>query len=76
MNSASIQIANGEKTIQIANGEKGTFCVSELAGIEPTPPAPERAGYVSLDHLASVDLHPISKGTCHDFNISGKIKIQ
>jgi hypothetical protein len=31
---------------------EGTFCASELAGIEPTPPAPKEAGYVRLDHSA------------------------
>jgi hypothetical protein len=31
----------------------GTFCASELAGIEPTPPAPKGAGYVRLDHSAT-----------------------
>ncbi len=30
---ASFQIANG--------GKESTFCASEVAGIEPTPPAPE-----------------------------------
>ncbi len=29
---------------------KARFCASELAGIEPTPPAPKGAGYVRLDH--------------------------
>jgi hypothetical protein len=33
---------------------EGTFCASELAGIEPTPPAPKGAGYVRLDHSATV----------------------
>ncbi len=37
--------------------KEGTFCASELAGIEPTPPAPKGAGYVRLDHSATV-------GTC------------
>jgi hypothetical protein len=33
---------------------EGTFCASELAGIEPivTPSAPKGAGYVRLDHSA------------------------
>jgi hypothetical protein len=30
--------------------KEGTFYASELAGIEPTPPAPKGAGYVRLDH--------------------------
>ncbi len=34
--------------------KEGTFCASELAGIEPTPPAPKGAGYVLLDHSATV----------------------
>ncbi len=34
--------------------KEGTFCASELAGIEPTPPAPKGAGYVRLDHSATV----------------------
>ncbi len=33
--------------------KEGTFCASELAGIEPTPPAPKGAGYVRLDHSAT-----------------------
>jgi hypothetical protein len=33
--------------------KEGTFCASELAGIEPTPPAPKGAGYVLLDHSAT-----------------------
>jgi hypothetical protein len=32
---------------------EGTFSASELAGIEPTPPAPKGAGYVRLDHSAT-----------------------
>ncbi len=34
--------------------KEGTFCASEFAGIEPTPPAPKGAGYVRLDHSATV----------------------
>ncbi len=33
---------------------EGTFSASELAGIEPTPPASKVAGYVCLDHLATI----------------------
>jgi len=33
---------------------EGTFCASELAGIEPTPPAPKGEEYVRLDHSATV----------------------
>ena len=44
---ASFQIANGGK-----NFKEGTVCASELAGIEPTPPAPESAIYARLDHSA------------------------
>jgi hypothetical protein len=36
----------------ISNSQRrneGTFSASELAGIEPTPPAPKAAGYVRLD---------------------------
>jgi hypothetical protein len=32
---------------------EGTLWASELAGIEPSPPAPKGAGYVSLDHSAT-----------------------
>ncbi len=39
--------------------KEGTFCASELAGIEPTPPAPKRAGYVLLDHSATVGICPV-----------------
>jgi hypothetical protein len=46
--------------LQIANGGKipkeGTFCASELAGIEPTPPASKGTGYVRLDHSATVGI--------------------
>jgi hypothetical protein len=35
---------------------EGTFCAPELAGIEPTPPAPKGAGYVRLDHSATVGM--------------------
>jgi hypothetical protein len=35
---------------------EGTFCASELAGIEPTPPAPKGAGYIRLDHSATVGI--------------------
>ncbi len=35
---------------------EGTFSASELAGIEPTPPAPKGAGYVRLDHSATVGI--------------------
>ncbi len=35
---------------------EGTFCASELAGIEPTQPAPKGAGYVRLDHSATVGI--------------------
>jgi hypothetical protein len=31
--------------------------VSELAGIEPTPPASKGAGYVRLDHSATVGIN-------------------
>jgi hypothetical protein len=34
--------------------KESTFCALELAGIEPTPPAPKGAGYVRLDHSATV----------------------
>ena len=30
--------------------KEGTFCASELAGIEPTPPAPKGSGYVRVLH--------------------------
>jgi hypothetical protein len=40
-------------------GNEGTFCASEWAGIEPTPPAPKGAGYVRLDHSATVDIDNI-----------------
>jgi hypothetical protein len=33
--------------------KEGTFCASEVAGIEPTPPAPKGSGYVRFDHLAT-----------------------
>jgi hypothetical protein len=36
---ASFQIANGGK-----NFKEGTYCASELAGIEHTPSAPEEQG--------------------------------
>ncbi len=36
--------------------KEGTFCASELAGIEPTP-APKGEGYVRLDHSATVDMY-------------------
>jgi hypothetical protein len=39
--------------------KEGTFCASELAGIEPTPPAPKGAGYVRLDHSATVGINCI-----------------
>ncbi len=39
---------------------EGTFCASELAGIEPTPPAPKGAGYVRLDHSATVGMIIVS----------------
>jgi hypothetical protein len=35
---------------------EGTFSASEFAGIEPTPPAPKGAGYVRLDHSATVGI--------------------
>jgi hypothetical protein len=35
---------------------EGTFSASELAGIEPTPPAPKGAGYVSFDHLGTIGI--------------------
>jgi hypothetical protein len=35
---------------------EGTFSASELAGIEPTPPAPKGAGYVRLHHSATGDI--------------------
>jgi hypothetical protein len=41
----------------ISNSQRrneGTFSASELAGIEPTPPAPKGTGYVRLDHSATV----------------------
>jgi hypothetical protein len=44
----------------IANRQRrkeGTFSSSELAGIEPTPPAPKGAGYVRLDHSATVGMN-------------------
>ncbi len=37
--------------------KEGTFCASELAEIEPTPPAPKGAGYARLDHSATVGHH-------------------
>jgi hypothetical protein len=39
--------------------KEGTFCESELAGIEPTPPAPKGAGYVRLDHSATVGIQHV-----------------
>jgi hypothetical protein len=45
--------------------KEGTFCASELAGIEPTPPAPKGAGYVRLDHSATVGNS--------NFNVPGSI---
>jgi hypothetical protein len=36
--------------------KEGTFSASELAGIEPTPPAPKGAGYVLL-HLQNIHHH-------------------
>jgi hypothetical protein len=36
--------------------KEGTFSASELVGIEPTPPAPKGAGYVRLDHSATVGI--------------------
>ncbi len=35
------------------------FSASELAGIEPTPPAPKGAGYVVLDHSATASISRI-----------------
>ncbi len=37
--------------------KEGKFCASELAGIEHTPPAPNGAGYVRLDHSATVCMY-------------------
>jgi hypothetical protein len=33
--------------------KEGTFCASELAGIDPTPDRPKRAGYARLDLSAT-----------------------
>ncbi len=37
--------------------KEGTFSASELAGIEPTPPAPKGAGYVHLDRSATASIN-------------------
>jgi hypothetical protein len=53
------QVSNKKGLSFISNRQRwkeGTFCASELAEIEPTPPAPKGAGYVRLDHLATVGI--------------------
>jgi hypothetical protein len=40
----------------------------ELAGIEPTPPAPKGAGYVRLDHSATVGILPLVKSSADAVN--------
>jgi hypothetical protein len=43
----------------ISNSQRqneGAFGASELAGIEPTPPAPKEAGYVRHDHSATLQI--------------------
>jgi hypothetical protein len=47
---------NSEGLSFITNRQRrneGTFCASELTGIEPTQPTPKGAGYVRLDHSAT-----------------------
>ncbi len=57
---------------------KARFCASELAGIEPTPPAPKGAGYVRLAtslssrrydfRYSSLDLPPLPADR-NDFDV-------
>jgi hypothetical protein len=52
--STELQKKKGLSLITNRQGRnEGTFCASELAGIEPTPPAPKGAGYVRLVHSAT-----------------------
>jgi hypothetical protein len=48
-------VRHGKKGLSIISNrqrrKEGTFCASELAGIEPTPPAPEEQGMCAFRQL-------------------------